>query len=355
MTRYKIILLLLICSNMGFSQSDNFKQMRLFNKLWKKIDNNYASFELKGINWQESYDWIKPKITKDLTQEQLMDTLSLMLSPFNDGHVGVSMITLFPLDAPKDFIAERKSQFYSEFSTDSLRNELFGLTNKTLLDYGFEQLNPGFQNDNSIIDFVKSDNIGYMHISHMERITKKQVKEKMKYIVHELSDSKGLIIDVRDNKGGLDGISDLIASYLIDTTVTARYEQVRKKGDYNSYTEPEEIKIHPKEIAFTKQIVIVANDRTRSAGEYFVLALKDIDYITIVGDRTEGMIGGSKIGILPYGWIYGVNKWKVTSRNHIWYEDIGIPPDFFIQNKISDIESNFDPVIKKAISLIDKQ
>lgn len=136
MTRYKIILLLLICSKIGFSQSDNFKQMRLFNKLWTKIDEHYASFELKGINWQKSYDWIKPKITKDLTQEQLMDTLSLMLRPFNDGHVGISMITLFPLDAPKDFIAERKSQFYSEFPTDSLRDELFGLTNKTLQEYG---------------------------------------------------------------------------------------------------------------------------------------------------------------------------------------------------------------------------
>lgn len=199
---------------------------------------------------------------------------------------------------------------------------------------------------------MQSNNIGYMHISHMERISKRQVREKMESIVQELSDSKGLIVDVRDNKGGLDNIADLIASYLIDTETVARYEQIRKKDDHNSYTKPEEKKIKPKKLTFTKRIIILTNDRTRSAGEYFVLTLKDLDYITIVGDRTEGMIGGSKIGLLPYGWIYGVNKWKVTSRNHEWYEDIGIPPDFYIQNEITDLESNFDPVIKKAIDLI---
>jgi carboxyl-terminal processing protease len=204
------ILSLLLISKTGFSQGENYKQMRLFNKLWKKIDENYASFELKGINWKESYNWIKPKITRDLTQEQLMDTLSLMLKPFEDGHVGISMITLFPLDAPRDFIAERQSQFYAEFSSDDLRNELFELTNRTLLDYGFQKLSNGYQKDKSIIDFTKSSSIGYMHISHMERISRRKVKNRMRYIISELSNTKGLIIDVRDNRGGLDNISDLI-------------------------------------------------------------------------------------------------------------------------------------------------
>lgn len=353
MTRNNLILILLFCFKIGFSQSDNYKQLRLFNKLWNKIDKNYPSFELKQVDWNDTYNWIKPKITPDLTQEQLMDTISLMLAPLNDGHIGVSMIKFFPLRVPKDFIAERNSQFYSEFSSDSLRGNLFELTNKTLQSHGFQNLKVGFQHDNSIIDFTHSDNIGYLHISKMEQISKKEVRRIMTSAVNELTNSKGLIVDVRDNRGGLDNNSDLIASFLIDSTIVARYEQTRKKESYEALTKPKKIEVKPNKVTFTKKIVLITNDRTRSAGEYLVLALKDLAHVTIVGDRTEGILGGSKIGFLPYGWIYGVNKWKVTSREKVWYEDIGIPPDYMMINKLEDIDNGVDPLIEKSIYLID--
>jgi hypothetical protein len=326
--------------------------MRLFEKLWTKIDENYPSFEIKGIDWQEMHNYIKPKITQSLTQEQLMDTISLMLDPLNDGHVGVLKIKIFPLREIKGFSAERQSQFYTEFSTDSLQNKLFEATGSTLHNYGFQKLKSGYQNDNSIIDFVKSENIGYIHISNMEGIKKRKVKNTMKGIVQEISNSDGLIIDVRANNGGCDNICDMITSFFIDSVIVARYEQTRKKKSYNSFTKPKKITIKPQDLTFTKNIIIITNDRTRSAGEFLVLALKDLPYVTIVGDRTEGILGGTKIGLLPYGWIYAVNKWKNTSRNHIWYEDIGIPPDYLILNKIENIETEVDPLIEKAIELI---
>jgi C-terminal processing protease CtpA/Prc len=84
-----------------------------------------------------------------------------------------------------------------------------------------------------------------------------------------------------------------------------------------------------------------------------LLSLKDLPYVKIVGDRTEGILGGSKIGFLPYGWIYGVNKWKVNSRHGVWYEDMGIPPDYLIQNKIGNLKNGIDPLIEKAIEIFE--
>ena len=353
--RYSILIFsFFLISKIGFSQNDNYKQMRLFNKLWTKIDENYPSFKLKGIDWHEMYNYIKPKVSPTLTQEQLMDTLSLMLRPLNDGHVGVSMIKFFPLRVPKDFIAERKSQFYSEFKNDSLVNRLFYASNLTLQRHNFKSLNNGYNCDKSIIDFTESDKYGYIHISHMEGISKREVRDKMKTIISELTKLEGLIIDVRDNKGGLDQISDLITSYFIDSLIVARFEQTRINKTYDSFSMPKTIEIKPsKKLRFTKNIVILTNDRTRSAGEYIVLSLKDLSYVKVVGDRTEGMLGGSKIGFLPYGWIYGFNKWKVTSRYGVWYEDVGIPPDYLIQNKIGNLENLTDPLIEKAIELFE--
>ena len=348
-----LIAFLLICFKVGFSQSDNYKQMKLFNKLWRKIDNHYASFEIKGINWQESYDWIKPKISKDLTQEQLMDTLTLMLKPFNDGHVGVSMIKLFPLRFSKGFVAERESYFYKEFYNDSLRQSLFQTTNSTLIEYGFDSLQPGYSNDKNILDFSKSTDIGYIHMSHMSGISKRRTKILMKQILIECANYRGMIIDVRDNKGGYPKVGDQIAGGFINEKIHVSNDYKRKKKNHHSFRKPKPYYCKPIcKNPFVGTVIILTNDRTRSAGDSFVMSLMDLPNVTIIGDRTEGILGEAKIGFLPYGWIYGVNNYKILSPDGVNYEDIGIPPDTFIQNKLSDLERDRDPLIDKSMEVI---
>lgn len=356
MKRNIITVFLLICFKIGFSQSDNYKQMRLFNKLWKKIDNHYASFEIKGINWQDSYELFKPKISKELTQEQLMDTLALMLKQFNDGHVGVAKIKPFPLRFTMGFAAERESYFYKEFYNDSLIQALFQTANSTLVGYGFDSLQPGYNNNKNILDFTKSTDIGYIHMSHMEGISARKTRILMKQILQECTGFKGIIIDVRDNKGGLPKVGDQIAGAFLDEKKHVSNDYKRKRKNHNSFSKPKPYYCKPiSKNPFIGTIVILTNDRTRSAGDNFVMSLMDLPNVTIIGDRTEGILGEAKIGFLPYGWIYGINNYKILTPDGINYEDIGIPPDIFIQNKLSDIEQNKDPLIDKAIEVIYNQ
>lgn len=355
-TKNILIAFLLICFKTGFSQSDNYKQMRLFNKLWKKVDKHYASFEIKEINWQEAYDKFKPKITPDLTQDQLIDTIELMLQPFNDGHVGVGKLAFFPLRWAKGFSVERESYFYSEFKNDSIRRLLFKATNLTLMKYGFDSLPFGYNLDKNILDFSTSAEIGYIHVSHMEGIGIRKTRILMKDFLKECQGFKAIIIDVRDNKGGLEKIGDQIAGAFINKKLHVSNDYKRLKNSHDSFSKPRPYYCKPiSSNPFTGTIIILTNDRTRSAGENFVMSLMNLPNVTIIGDRTEGILGSAKIGFLPYGWIYGATNYKILTPDGINYEDIGIQPDIFMQNKLSDIDQNNDPLIDQAIDIIYKK
>lgn len=351
-----LVFILILIFKIGFSQNDNFKQMRLFEKLWTKIDENYASFEIKGIDWDEAYDKFKPKITTDLTQDQLIDTIELMMKPFNDGHVGVGKLAFFPMRWSKGFSVERESYFYQEFKNDSMRQLLFKATNTTLIRYGFDSLPLGYNSDKNIIDYSTSKDIGYIHISHMEGIGIRETRKFMKEFLKKCQGFKAIIIDIRDNYGGLERIGDQIASVFLAEKkhVSNGYKRKRKSHDSFGKAKPYYCKAVNKE-PFTGEVIILTNDRTRSAAENFIMTLMDLPNVTIIGDRTEGILGEAKIGILPYGWIYGVNNYKTLTPEGVNYEDIGIHPDYLIQNKISDIKLKNDPLIDKAIELINNQ
>jgi C-terminal processing protease CtpA/Prc len=57
---------------------------------------------------------------------------------------------------------------------------------------------------------------------------------------------------------------------------------------------------------------------------------------------------------LPNGWTYKITVALVLSRNDEVFEGKGIPPDFTVRISQPDYLNRKDPIIEKAISLMDK-
>ncbi len=49
---------------------------------------------------------------------------------------------------------------------------------------------------------------------------------------------------------------------------------------------------------FTKPIIILTSDWSASATEIFVLAMKELPYVTVIGNRTEGILPTSRDRVL---------------------------------------------------------
>ena len=145
---------------------------------------------------------------------------------------------------------------------------------------------------------------------------------KAKYLSLKEQGIKGLVIDLRDNGGGLVAEALKIVDYIVPKDQTALIT-VDKEGK-------EEISKTKEDAIITEPIVLLVNSSSASASEIMAGALKDLKCATIVGTKTygKGVIqqlltlsngAGLKITVEEY---YTPNKTKINK--------VGITPDYEI-------------------------
>ena len=131
--------------------------------------------------------------------------------------------------------------------------------------------------DNTVSYKMLDNNIGYISVSAFETVTKKQFKSSVDCL--EKKNEKGLIIDLRDNGGGLlDTALDMLDHILPKKLVVYTKDKNGVAEEY--YTKDDkEIKI---------PIVILVNGNSASASEVFCGALRDYGKAKLLGTKTFG-------------------------------------------------------------------
>lgn len=131
--------------------------------------------------------------------------------------------------------------------------------------------------DNTVSYKMLDNNIGYISVSAFETVTKKQFKSAVDCL--EKKNEKGLIIDLRDNGGGLlDTALDMLDHILPKKLVVYTKDKNGVAEEY--YTKDDkEIKI---------PIVILVNGNSASASEVFCGALRDYGKAKLLGTKTFG-------------------------------------------------------------------
>ena len=170
---------------------------------------------------------------------------------------------------------------------------------------------------NPVIEEKLEDNIGYLQISSFDDDTAEDFKTKYEDLKNQGITS--LIIDLRNNGGGLVDEALEIADYIVpkgkDLLVTVDKNQ------------NEEIRKSKEDPIIDMDIVVLVNENTASASEILAGCLKDHQEATIVGTKTygKGVIqqvislkngAGLKVTVEEY---YTPNKTKINK--------VGIEPD----------------------------
>ena len=131
--------------------------------------------------------------------------------------------------------------------------------------------------DNTVSYKMLDNNIGYISVSAFETVTKKQFKSAVDCL--EKKNEKGLIIDLRDNGGGLlDTALDMLDKILPKKLVVYTKDKNGVAEEY--YTKDD------KEINIP--IVILVNGNSASASEVFCGALRDYGKAKLLGTKTFG-------------------------------------------------------------------
>lgn len=128
---------------------------------------------------------------------------------------------------------------------------------------------------------VLDNQIGYLKITTIN-INKRNLEDLAGHI-SKVSDSKALIIDLRDNGGGGSEVGPVLESYFLPAGIpTLRF--TRRDGSYTTDSTVTWLK----ESRYEKPVYILVNRNTASAAEAFAFVLQQKRRAKIVGERTAG-------------------------------------------------------------------
>ncbi|TJX67618.1 S41 family peptidase [Soehngenia saccharolytica] len=197
----------------------------------------------------------------------------------------------------------------------------------------------------SVKSKMLEDGIGYIRITSFDKNTADDFKRQLKDI--EGSSAKGLIIDLRNNPGGLLDVCADIADELLDKKIIV-YTQDKYGNKEYLYSDSNMTKL---------PIVLLVNEGSASASEILAGAIKDHQRGTLVGTTTFGKGVVQRIKDLPDGSGLKITVSEYFTPNGINIHGIGIKPDIEVElnEGVKDIGPDYldqDNQLQKAIEVL---
>ena len=197
---------------------------------------------------------------------------------------------------------------------------------------------------------VLENNIGYIAISDFEGGCADEFREK--YLELEKQGITKLIIDIRDNGGGIVDEALEIAEMITDkgSTLLITTDKNEKEDVTKSTSDPI---IH-------MPIVLLTNEYSASASEILAAALKENGKATLVGTTTYGKGIIQELHQLSDGSGLKITTNEYFTPNHNAIHEIGIEPD--IEVELSDeakaqleLPEEDDTQLQKAIEVLNEE
>lgn len=188
--------------------------------------------------------------------------------------------------------------------------------------------------------YFDNGNIGYLKINMFSKGVAYQVKNALEQM--KKKKIKGLILDLRDDPGGLLSECSGVASMFIPSGPL-----LWTKG-----RDGEEKPLNITGTKFSLPLVVLVNNGTASAAEILTGAIKDYKVGTVVGEKTFGKGVIQQIFNLSKGYTLKLTVEEYLTAKKHKINKIGITPDVIVSNPK---DSNKDLQLEKALEIIKEE
>lgn len=182
------------------------------------------------------------------------------------------------------------------------------------------------------------NNIGYLSISQFEEVTTKQFKAAVEDL--QSQGMKGLVIDIRNNPGGLlDTVVGMLKYMLPDGLIVYTEDKQGNRKEYKGQDNDE----------FNLPLAVLVNGNSASASEIFAGAIQDYGKGTIIGTQTYGKGIVQTVKPLTDG---SAIKFTIAKYFTPKGQDIhgkGVTPDMVVEyGTDADVDTQLDAAIKNV-------
>ncbi|MEO0557674.1 MAG: S41 family peptidase [Bacteroidota bacterium] len=338
--------------------------MEVFDYLWASMDEYYAFFELRGIDWDARRAEIAPRIRDDMSDAELFDALSDLLEGFNDGHLALNAT----IDGTERSYNTRRSKVLSDALTRGFeaQDEIeiqgefstlwFFANRRTIRETVLDSASVGRASGGNIV-WGRRGRIGYIVLGGMMGYADDQddslsgelagVHAGMNAALTDLADTDAIVFDLAFNQGGYDEVSLAIAAHFANepTLGLTKYAFAHEADTRQSFT------VEPAAgVRYLKPVALLTSDLTVSAAETFTMHMRALPNVTHVGEPTNGALSDILFRPLPNGWTLELShEVYLDAEGELW-ENRGIPPEVHIPVFTLD---DLDSYISTVTGLLD--
>jgi C-terminal processing protease CtpA/Prc len=298
-----------------------------FVAIWKIMDEHYCFFQYKGVDWDKVFSEYSQRVNDNMSDESLFHLMNEMLAELEDGHVNLYT----PFDVGR----------YWKWHEDYPPNFDSGLIDN--------YLNKDYSIAGGIRYKILNDNVGYMYYGDF---SSSLGETNLDYIIDKFAVCSGIILDVRDNGGGLLNNAEKLAARFINEKTLVGYIQHKTGKGHNDFSQPFPRYIEPStRLRYQKPVIVLTNRGCFSATNEFVNAMRYCPNITILGDKTGGGSGLPFNSEIPNGWMVRFSACPSFDADMQQIE-FGIEPDVHVALTESDYQKGKDTLIETARLLI---
>ena len=295
------------CERAFMEQDEPSNPVSVFDYLWNKVDQEYAFFDIKGVDWDSVREIYRPKIYDDMDDDSLFRVCAAMLNTLQDGHT--NLISSFD-------VSRNDSVYYRMIMNKNIDAQVVTMNYLTLNYHS----TGGFAHN-----AIRDGRVAYVRYSSFENTVSESA---LKYLVDRYKDCDGMILDLRQNGGGsVDNIRQLLS--IFDNHKQPLYQtQIKSGKEHDAFTELETVYATDTcilETPYTKPVAVLIDRGSYSATSFFAVCTMGYPNIRLFGDYSGGGLGLPNGGGLPNGWTYRFSITRTIALDGGNYEN-GVPP-----------------------------
>ncbi len=358
---------------------------RLFVSCWRNIKNQYVDPKMNGQDWSR---WKKRYLPYIKTNEDVYVAVNSMLQSLDDPYsrfmnipeyesqniniesnvsgIGINVMTIadkiIVSNVIDDSPAKKAGLLIGDIITKINNKSIDGvpIEEAVLLIRGTKGTKVTLniiRNKKPLIKTIKRDVVRIKNVSHkilpgdigyiqVASFMGMYVPQEFEAALKKTTKTKGLIIDLRGDAGGLLSNAVLIANMFIDegNVVSVVYRNGLKA----------KMPAQRSAIYSDKPIAVIINRGTASASEILTGALRDNKKAILIGDRTYGKNSVQQIIPMPNKTGMNLTIAKYLMPNDEDIHNSGIQPDYKVLFTKEDAKNHKDPQLQKALEIITK-
>ncbi len=411
--RSRILLLVILISlcSAGYSQTRLEGEARarseVFDRVWNAVNERYYDRNFRGVDWPAQRERYRSKAVNTTSRPEFYAVVRQMLATLGDAHmrifspeenfdrnrpagISVGVIArrvegepivvwvepgseaarngLRPGDVIKSVDREPVENVLKKIQLDAGRSSTpvaLELMSFDRLFYGPREstVNLAFKNDSGnertatlkrrFVDFprrvvtrILPNDIGYIELTGFAP----QIENDFTHALTTLRNSRGLIIDLRQNGGGFVSSVTRLAGHFFPRETELGVFTTRKGQATRRQTSRSKI-------VYNEPVVILLSSRSASGAEMFAAAMQEQERALLVGNHATTcgcLVGVSRTLTLPDGGRLNVSDSDFRTARGQRIEGKGVRPKEVLELKIADVAAGRDRALEWAVAFLDR-